>query len=727
MGTPKKEISRRNRIYFRILALLLVFLVFAVIELILRMFSAGTDVRLFVESEIETSERYLRVNPEAGKKYFTRFEATSGTNDHFLKQKPENGYRIFVLGSSSLVGYPYDHNLMASRIMHHRLQDAYPGLKVEVINTSITAINSVTLKDYARQLWKYEPDALLIYAGHNEFYGAFGVGSRESVSRIPAIISLHLRLMNLRIYQVIRAGIAGISQRAAGGKGAAERGTLMKRIVKDERIQYQGAVYEAGIRQYRENMGYILGRAQKRGVHVFLSDLVSNIRDLPPFGTTEDPDSDPRMTFQKAVATLQRGDTLEARNLFYHAKDLDPIRFRASEELNGIIHELAEVFNATLIPARERFAEASTGGLIGNHLLTEHVHPNIEGQFLLADAFYSGFIQSGEMGEHPDPAAANMEYYRRHRGYTELDSLIGDYKIQYLKSYWPFTSLEEENLFRDTFQVSGILDSLAFSILTDPSASFQSLHLDLASYYEQGNQWDRAFSEYLALINIDPFHARYYTQAASCKLKMNDLYAAEQYLKGSLSYGLDMLAHSLLGEIALIKHNYQDAAELFNEAIRLVDMEEMEAKKRSALLRDLNDRRSEAQRLLRSPEQIPYTAYPQIVPADIDHLYRRGLFYANSDMDSALYYFYRCLEINDCPLVNYQIGNMLYMEQNQDAMHYYDKAYQGFARDANFLIRYCVSCLTNQKVSKAKEIYQIVTVLAPQHPDLPNLRQAIEQ
>ena len=126
-------------------------------------------MRLFVEHRVENYEDYYIVNPFVGLKYFNRFKATEATNDIFLKHNPENSFRIFILGSSTIYGFPYERNLMATRILHKRLQDAYPDKTIELVKTSITAINTVTLKDFSRQMVRYEPDAILIYAGHNEF------------------------------------------------------------------------------------------------------------------------------------------------------------------------------------------------------------------------------------------------------------------------------------------------------------------------------------------------------------------------------------------------------------------------------------------------------------------------------------------------------------------------------------------------------------------------------
>ena len=671
----------------------------------------------------------MKVNPYVGEKYFNRFEATTGTDDVFLKEKPANGYRIFLLGSSTIYGYPYGRNLMASRILQQRLQDAFPDRTIEVINTSITAINSITLKDFANQALKYDPDALLIYAGHNEYYGAFGIGSNETLSRSPFILTAHLKLIHLRVYQLMRSAVVGIAKALSKEQPASEAGgTLMKRIVGDENIEYQGEKYLVGLEQYRKNLSHILKKAAKSEVPVYLSDLVSNVKDLAPFGDTENTELSAQRTYEKAVLLLAGGDTLEARSLFYQAKDLDPIRFRASEEMNDLIYELAEEYEAILIPAKEWFSNASPGGLIGNQLITEHVHPNIEGQFVLADAFFSGIVNSGKAELQLDlPNLKSKEYYRYNWDYTDLDSLIAAYKIEYLKSHWPFVSLGEDNVFLNTFQASGVLDSLAFSILTNPGASFQSLHRKLAEYYEQEGELYLALQEYKALIRSNPQRTSHYTMAGACLLKLNDLAASENYLRESMSLGQDIFALSLLGEIESIKYNFRDAADLFSASLELAEKDQFQNEEGRKLVQDLKRKLSSAETRSMNPAPSAYLEYPKYIPRNIEHLYNRALALSNSDGDSSLHYYFRCLEINDCPLVNFRIGNILYQKRDLTVMQFYDKAYKGFARDPDFMIRYCVSCLYNQEVDKAKEIYRFLAGIAPRHPELPNLEKALQQ
>jgi hypothetical protein len=41
-------------------------------------------------------------------------------------------------------------------------------------------VNSYTFYDKIDEILKEDPDAILIYAGHNEFYGELGIGSSKS-------------------------------------------------------------------------------------------------------------------------------------------------------------------------------------------------------------------------------------------------------------------------------------------------------------------------------------------------------------------------------------------------------------------------------------------------------------------------------------------------------------------------------------------------------------------
>ncbi|HEX3933140.1 MAG TPA: hypothetical protein VHW43_00585, partial [Puia sp.] len=145
-------------------ALLLPFLVLFLLEAGLRIFDYGYDTSLFIG--YPSDQRYLVLNPNASRKYFTDpAMAPTGNSEPFLKLKAENTSRIFVLGESTTIGYPYFHNGSFHRWLQYRLMRTFPGRSFEIINLSVTAVNSYTVLGFAKELVDYQPDAVLIYSG----------------------------------------------------------------------------------------------------------------------------------------------------------------------------------------------------------------------------------------------------------------------------------------------------------------------------------------------------------------------------------------------------------------------------------------------------------------------------------------------------------------------------------------------------------------------------------
>ena len=87
-----------------------------------------------------------------------------------------------------------------------------------------------------------------------------------------------------------------------------------------------------------------------------LSELVSNVRDHSPFvSVATDTYPSAEIVYQQAQELEQNGDFEEAKRAYTVAKDLDALRFRASEEFNLIIHRLAETYGASVVPMQSVF------------------------------------------------------------------------------------------------------------------------------------------------------------------------------------------------------------------------------------------------------------------------------------------------------------------------------------------------------------------------------------
>jgi hypothetical protein len=424
--------SRRRLWAFRLIAILLPLLLLVVVELLLRWFGYGHDTRLFIR--YPDDPRYWVMNKYASERYFPdTVNETKGSIEPFAVEKPANTFRIFVLGESTTAGYPYFHNGSFHRWLAFRLMHEYPDVNFEIINVSLTAVNSYTVLDFGRQVLSYQPDALLVYTGHNEYYGALGVGSTSHIANSRWLVGAMLNLRRLRLVQLLSRAWAGLRGPLVTPD---QRENLMQRMAADQRIRLGSPAYLAGIRQFRENMEELCRLTSERGVPVFLSTLVSNEKDQRPLGGAGADGAD--SVFTLGDSAMRVGDFAAAKRDYVQARERDLLKFRAPGAINDVIRQLAAAYaNVHLVDALGRFEDVSPHGILGRETLLEHVHPNLYGCALLSDVFYIAM-----MGAHLFPGSPadslSFDSLLVKMPVTAVDSLNGAYTILMLKSRWPF-------------------------------------------------------------------------------------------------------------------------------------------------------------------------------------------------------------------------------------------------------------------------------------------------
>lgn len=726
---------------FKAITILIPFLILFAFEGVLRLSNYGDNLDLFVRNETPGYEDYMMVNPEIGKKYFQKLEHTLPQNDIFYTKKPANTFRIFVMGSSTVYGFPYNKNLMFSRILNEQLEAAYPGTKIEVINTAMTAINSYTLLDFTKQILKYNPDAILIYAGHNEYYGAMGVGSNETMSKNRNLTLLHISLMDYKLYQLVRKSIYGLAQKLALVDEARSEGTLMKRIVENNNIQYGSKEYNIGIESYKRNMDDILRKITKKHIPVFYSEVVCNVKDLKPFGSIAGNTSESANdVYEKACMAEANGDYEKAKDLYYKAKDLDGIRFRASEDINRIINELSEKYHVHRVPMLAIFQKNSPNGLIGDNLMTEHVHPNIDGQFLLADAFYSKIIETGIIGNPVLTNRSSREYVRRNYGYTKLDSLTAYHRIQMLKGSWPFVKVDEEIKYSLIYKPKNYLDSLAFEVIRNDSLSSGNAHYQLAQMYNEDKDYSKAFMEYNAALKTYPFDALLYRDAATVLINLEDLPLALKYLLKSLEYEESGFACFKIAEIYFYMGNYKESLVFLQKALPLVPKERkilILAQTYAAYMLDNNV--SAAQNVANKLKEMNAEEYI-VVPAK-EYYFDRFIPFQTRDevllakqlvsehrLSEALSILEASLSKYDSHIANRLIGEIyVRMGKVQTALSFYEKIYTLFRYDPKYLYELTLIYHSINEYDKANECLQEFKNIDPANRNLNTLESILSK
>lgn len=729
-----QQLPKSRKAIYGIISILLPLIVLIFIELILRVSGYGDNLSLFItHPDKKGFENYYVVNPEIGKKYFRKMEYSAPPKDRFLKNKPDDVFRIFVMGSSTVVGFPYDNNLMFSRILSERLRDAYPGKKIEMVNTAITAINSFTLADFMPQILNQKPDAILIYAGHNEFYGAFGLGSNEAVYYNPTLIRVHLKLMNYRIYQLTVNTIGNVTSFFKTENK--QRGTLMTRMVKDANIVYGSKTYNEGINNFRENMSAILDRAKQNKVPVFISDLVSNLRDLKPFKSIPtDGLKGAEEYYKDARKFEQQGEIQKAKENYLLARDYDCIRFRASSDINKIIKELADKYKANFVPTLDLFNSNSPNGIIGDNLLTEHVHPNITGQFLLSESFYNGItlakILANEVNTDTEKDYKN---FRMNYGYSELDSLFGVHRITNLRYHWPYRDESKDYIdYREIYKPHGIVDSLSFIVMAQKKISLIDAHERLADMYWKKGNFLNAYREYNSLSQINPYYSLYFRKTADCLLKMNNLPEALHFLERSTEYGDESFyAHFRAGEICMIKNDFEKAIVHFQKA-QLNATKEDKEKTLVKIYQALNylNRAGDGKEIVayfkqinpNKPISVPSrtNTYKDYIPLQIKTVVDEAQkFITVKDYQQAIGLLLESLEIKETPVAFRLLGELYFKNMEYEkSQYYFKKAYSEFKFDTPFLCSSIMADLATNKLDDAKSTLEQLKKTDPTFPGI---------
>lgn len=565
MKKTETNLTPTKKRLFSIIIWLFPILFFVVFELVLRIVNYGGNLDLFITGPEKQISQYWMGNPNLGERYFFRQNTKPAPpKDLFLKQKPKNGYRIFVMGGSTAAGFPYGYNVMFSRILNFELDDIFPDKHIEVINTAMSAVNSYTLLDLTDEIIAQKPDAVLIYAGHNEFYGAMGVGSQEQFAKNPKVIRAYLKLRRFKTFLFIRNVVGyvqkSISKATTGGSKVDPTNTLMARIVADQSIPYKSEKYERGVDQFADNLDRILQKMDAHHIPVILSELVCNIKDQKPFVSVRT-DSFPTANHAWEIGKKleQQGEYDDAKKALTLAKDLDALRFRATEEMNAIIHSIAQKHNAPVVPMKALFEKQCEHGLIGHELILEHLHPNMQGYFTMADAFLHALKDNHFISDRWDESRIRpIEELEKNWGLTKLDTTCADLSIFYLKGGWPFKPAIMPNHALENYQQSTRVESTAVRVLVDKNYSIVVGHVDMAKYYESKRKYEKAFREYKAALYNIPFEIEFYEGAARNLIELKRYDEALQILKTSHSYGRSPFTNKWTGQLL---NSRGDAAE----------------------------------------------------------------------------------------------------------------------------------------------------------------------
>jgi len=201
--------------------------------------------------------------------------------------------------------------------------------------------------------------------------------------------------------------------------------TLMESMMGDQHIGPEAWQRGAAARNLYHNVSRMIQRCQNAGVPVIVCTQPTNEKDIAPIGgerlnhlssedrnevesllheaeilVSADPPaaerllrtalksapSDGRMHYLLGKTLLQQQEIDAASDAFRTARDLDSMPWRAPTLSQESVLRAAMDHDSQICDLTEAFRSESANGLIGWELMDDHVHPNLRGQALTAEA-----------------------------------------------------------------------------------------------------------------------------------------------------------------------------------------------------------------------------------------------------------------------------------------------------------------------------------------------------
>jgi tetratricopeptide (TPR) repeat protein len=359
-----------------------------------------------------------------------------------------------------------------------------------------------------------------------------------------------------------------------GSKNEPATGTLMSRMAKDQYIGITSGNYNKGIEQFEGNIRDILQMAKNKNVPVILGNLACNLKDQKPFVSISEkgyPRAD--MVFQEAKAMLTARNIAKADSLFKLAKDLDALRFRAPTEINNLIVVLGKDFNCPVVNIAAAFDALSPDQITGDNLMTDHLHPTLNGYMIIGDLFYREMVRNKIL-----PSTKPLKLNDRAQDsitlanfpFTRIDSVIGYYRIKLLKNDWPY--IEKSKKIREDVLLNpkDKIDSLAFDLVYE-KINWDLAHRKAAEWYLAKKDYKSFMSVMDVLISQYPIVVAYYDYTANILLQIKDFDNAYNFLYKRNAYEPCAFSSKWLGILDLNKNKLASSQKYLNQSLSFDD------------------------------------------------------------------------------------------------------------------------------------------------------------
>ncbi|MBO51413.1 MAG: hypothetical protein CMJ69_11600 [Planctomycetaceae bacterium] len=472
-ASPPNPRSRRR--VFRLLAMFLALLPFLALELALVILDvanpslADDPLSGFSQSgrlfELDQRDEVYRTATARGLFF---------GDQEFAAEKPEDGFRVFCLGGSTVRGRPFTTESSFTRWLDLELADRSEGRTIEAVNCGGLSYASYRLRPIVAEVLRYRPDLIVVATGHNEFLEDRSY--RGLKDRNAAVAWLEDRAMSLRTVTWCRRWLQS-DEPEKQSEGPEE---VQARL--DEQRGFASYFRDAAwqdevVSQYVESLKAMIAACRRAEVPLVLVRLGSNLRDCPPFksehrdgiapaelstwqaamdagvAATDERRFDQALTaFREAeeiddqfalvawriARTLDRlGRPEEAATAYRRARDLDVCPLRMITRLDKSLQRVASQSGTPLVDAAGAIEADSDDGLPGSDWYVDHVHPTLRGHQRIAELLVEEIGRGGWLELSAAATAARVRLNRR-RHFRRLGPVFfsnGARRVEWLENW----------------------------------------------------------------------------------------------------------------------------------------------------------------------------------------------------------------------------------------------------------------------------------------------------
>ncbi len=558
----------------------------------------GISDEPFMESESYPG-KYI-TNDNFGRLYFPFSRAKPNISiNSMLIEKPASGIRIFVVGENSAFGIPWTPNGKAAQFIHHLLKEAFSENSVEVLDLSIPGINSHGMLNIIKRLAKYDPDAIILYPGHNEFYGSLAPASVDYLGLRRGNIKSYLGFHKYRLFQLLKDLYVNYVRETEPVE--IQTDALIESIARPIEIKPKSKLYKAVLDNFSENLKEMLEYAESKDLLLLGVVPTSNFADKAPFKACLEDISDHDKWLEEiekgraflqaekqeealsyfsetvarfgsnadleyliAKALAQSGDIYSARDYFRMAVDSDCLPFRSPTAFNREMEKLFGEHGQPVVNVGPLMDRTSTNGIRGNEFFLDAVHFSLMGVAAMAERIGSELIFLLGGNRRPYPEATYLDVLINKVGITPIDIAIAELRTTSIRSHWPYKENE-----RTVPPFSGFrgehTEELAYKVVEE-ELSWRDAHRFYAdSLYDSGFP-NEAAKEYRALVvdnieDIEPYH-----RLATNLIKKGFFEEAFELLEQSLQLEETAFALKWKGSILLGSSLEEEAVEVLIQA-----------------------------------------------------------------------------------------------------------------------------------------------------------------